>query len=195
MAQSLYTLENVYYVAGRSYLLDGKQINPGDVVENAHELRNIESFVRSRHLILVVDNHNDVPVYYQKDVKLASLVEQKFGLKIKHPEDPEDFAPEEHTIPEVLEFVEVHPELAEELLEAEEQGKDRITLEAALEEKLDEFRPEEHTVPEVLEYVDGDQELATEVLEAEQQGKTRITLISALEELLTAPEENDDDDA
>lgn len=192
MAQSLYTLDGIYYVAGRDYILDGKQIRAGDVVENARELRNVESFVRSRHLILVVDNHNDVPVYYQKDVKLASLVEQKYGLKINR-RDPEDFAPEEHTIPEVLEFVEEHPELIEEVLEAEEQGKDRVTLEAKLEEKLDEFRPEEHTVPEVLEYVGDDSELAAEVLEAEQQGKNRSTLTGPLEELITAPEENDDE--
>jgi hypothetical protein len=193
MAQSLYTLEGVYFVAGRDYLLDGKQIHAGDVVENANELRNVESFVRSRHLIPVVDDHNDVPVYYQKDVKLASLVEQKFGLKIKHPEDPEDFAPEEHTIPEVLEFVEEHPELTEEVLEAEEQGKDRVTLETKLEEKLDEFRPEEHTVPEVLEYVGDDQERASNVLAAEIDGKNRSTLTGPLEELLTAPEEDSTD--
>lgn len=89
MAQSLYTLKGIYYVAGRDYVLDGKQVRAGDVVEGAHELRNVESFVRSRHLIPVVDDLNDVPVYYQKDVKLASLVEGKFNLKIKKKAAPE----------------------------------------------------------------------------------------------------------
>lgn len=85
MAQSLYTLDGVYYVAGRSYSHNGVQYQPGDVVPDAKSFRNVEAMVRSRHLILVVDNPNDVPVYFQKDVKQADLVELKFGLKIKHP--------------------------------------------------------------------------------------------------------------
>lgn len=82
MAQSLYTLDKVYFVAGRSFKLNGKQIRAGQVVEGAHALRNIESFVRTRHLIAVVDNLNDVPVYHQKDVKTADLLELKYRLKI-----------------------------------------------------------------------------------------------------------------
>lgn len=88
MAQSLYTLKGIYYVAGRRYAHNGVSYEPGDVVDGAHEFRNVEAMVRSRHLIPVVDDLNDVPVYYQKDVKTADLVELKFKLKIKKKAEP-----------------------------------------------------------------------------------------------------------
>ena len=171
MPLSLNELPGIYYVAGRSFVLNGEKITTGDVVEGAKDLRNIESFVRSRHLIPVVENLNDVPVYHQKNVKVADLVEQKFKLKIKG--RPEAVEPE----------VEEEPEVTEEEPKTEE-------VEEAPEEAYD---PAEHTVPEVLEYVGDDQERAAAVLAAEEQGKDRSTLTSALEELLTTPEgENDE---
>lgn len=164
MAQSLYSLENIYFVAGRHYVHDGVTYEPGDVVEGARTFRNVEAMVRSRHLIPVVDNHNDVPVYFQKDVKLASLVEEKFRFTIKHP----DVAPDS---------------------EDEEPVEDGLEDEQT-EEVTEAYNPAEHTVPEVLEYVGNDKERAAAVLEAEtsEGGKNRSTLTGALEELLTAPE-------
>lgn len=98
MAQSLYTLKGIYYVAGRRYAHNGVSYEPGDVVDGAHEFRNVEAMVRSRHLIPVVDDLNDVPVYYQKDVKTADLVELKFKLKIKKKAAPK---PEQRPAPKV----------------------------------------------------------------------------------------------
>lgn len=88
MPLSLNELDSIYYVAGRRFVLNGKKYAIGDVVEGAKDLRNIESFVRSRHLIPVVNNLNDVPVYHQKNVKVAELVEKKFKLKIKKKAEP-----------------------------------------------------------------------------------------------------------
>ena len=41
MPLALNKLDGVYYVAGRDYILDGKQVRAGDVVEGAKDLRNI----------------------------------------------------------------------------------------------------------------------------------------------------------
>lgn len=51
-----------------------------------------------------------------------------------------DFDPAEHTIPEVLEHIEEHPEDADAVLKAEEAGKDRTTLEEKLAEPAKEAR-------------------------------------------------------
>lgn len=45
-----------------------------------------------------------------------------------------DFDPAEHTVPEVKEFVEQHPDVREEVLQAEQEGKGRVTLIEALED-------------------------------------------------------------
>ena len=185
MPLALNKLDGVYYVAGRDYILDGRQVRAGDVVEGAKDLRNIESFVRSRHLIPVVDDLNDVPVYYQKDVKLASLVESKFKLTINRCCEPE---PE----PEVEETEETPEETPEEA-ETETVTDASEETEEEPEETSDVFDVSEHTVPEVLEYVGDDRTRAEQVLEAELAGKNRSTLTSALEELLTAPEGETDE--
>ena len=119
--------------------------------------------MRSRHLIPVVDDLNDVPVYYQKDVKLAELVELKFKLTINR------------------------------CCETEEPTEEEPTETEEVEEEPEAYDPAEHTVPEVLEYVEDDTERAAQVLEAELAGKNRSTLTSALEELLTAPEGETDE--
>lgn len=147
MAQSLYTLPNIYYVAGRHYSHNGTVYAPGDVVPDANTFRNIEAMVRSRHLYAAVVNHNDVPKYYQKDVKSFELLEKKLGVEVNfekfQAELPEDvstetdeepvFVPGEHTVVEVVKYVEEHPEEREAVLEAEKADKDRSTLVAQLE--------------------------------------------------------------
>lgn len=148
MAQSLYTLPNIVFVAGRRFSYNGVTYDRGDVVPEARAWRNVEAAVRSRHVYLVVKDKNDVPVYFQKDVMTADLLEKKAKFTIKWPEpatettevvenpaeEPEGFDPAEHTIPEVLEYVGEDQGLAEAVLEAEVEGKNRSTLVASLEE-------------------------------------------------------------
>jgi hypothetical protein len=42
--------------------------------------------------------------------------------------DDDEFDPAAHTIGEVKEYVEAHPDYATEIMEAEQDGKDRVTL-------------------------------------------------------------------
>jgi hypothetical protein len=51
-----------------------------------------------------------------------------------------DFDPAEHKVPEVLEYVEKHPDEADAILKAEAAGKDRTTIEEALAEPAKEAR-------------------------------------------------------
>ena len=101
------------------------------------------------------------------------------------PEVPIAFDPAAHTVAEVEEYADEHPEQAAELLDAEVAGKNRSTLVAFL-EGLIPFDPGAYSVADVIAYADENPDEAEEILEAERAGKNRTTLISHLEGLVNA---------
>ena len=93
-----------------------------------------------------------------------------------------DFDPGEHTVDEVKEYVESHPDELEAVYEAEYSGKGRSTLVTWLEEQFP-FDPGEYTVAEVLEYAEANTDQLEDIIVAEVSGKNRSTLVSQLEGL------------
>ena len=100
------------------------------------------------------------------------------------PEDEESpegeaFDPGDHTIEEVMAYVDANPDEAHEVLEAEREGKARVTLLTQLEDLT--FDPAEYTVTQVIGYVEDHPEKLDDVIAAEQTGRNRTTLIAQLE--------------
>jgi hypothetical protein len=90
------------------------------------------------------------------------------------------YDPGEHTVAEVQQYVESHPDELEAVYDAEYNGKSRSTLVTWLEEQFP-FDPGEYTVSEVLEYAESNPDQLEEIIEAESAGKNRSTLVNQLE--------------
>ena len=101
------------------------------------------------------------------------------------PEVPIAFDPAAHTVAEVEEYVDQHPDQVQELLDAEVAGKNRTTLVNYL-QTLIPFEPGNYTVTEVISYVEENPDELDDVLEAERAGKNRSTLVSHLEAMQDA---------
>jgi hypothetical protein len=100
-------------------------------------------------------------------------------------EVPIAFDPAAHTVAEVQEYAEEHPDQAQEMLDAEVAGKNRTTLINYL-STLIPFDPGAHTVTEVIAFVEDNPDLLEDVLDAEREGKNRTTLVSHLESMQAA---------
>ena len=103
------------------------------------------------------------------------------------PDDGEDtqeipigFDPAAHTVTEVQEYADEHPDQVEEMYEAEVAGKNRSTLVAYLESMIP-YDPGDYTVQEVADYAEENPDQLDDIITAEQAGKNRSTLVSQLE--------------
>lgn len=138
---------NVKFMAGRPFTHDGDDYLPGDMVEPAKGWRNLESAIRSRHLIPVVDDIGDVPAYMQKEVKTVDFAHQKMGWVRSEGKESEEISsslegekilnPDIHTANEIYAYLNEHPEQTEDMLRIERNGKNRVTVVAALEKRLE----------------------------------------------------------
>ena len=136
----------VHFIAGRLFTHDGKQYFPGEPVDDARDWKNLESAVRSRHLWAVAEDPSALPLSMVKDVKaldfaLTKLRADKYADDIAardaEPEQEPGFDPTTHKISEVLDYLGLHPEEAEAVLERERaSAKPRVRLITELEERL-----------------------------------------------------------
>lgn len=201
MPSQLIKNDNVSFVCSREFTYAGEQYHLGDDFPQEKAL-NIETLVRTRYLIPVIDSIDDKPRHWHREVRLRANVMEKLGVKekvinLEFPSVPTDdvvrdegnelrasaqknidaetkIEPEDHTVDEVLQHADEHPDQIGALLDAEEDGKDRVTLTSALESrKL--YDPAEHTVIEVLDYLTGEitEDERNRVLEAESDEKAR----------------------
>jgi hypothetical protein len=121
-------------------------------------MNNIETFVRNRYLIPVVDSYDDKPRHWYREIKLRSDVEARMGLEqpdqivppgeddgLKSPHDIVDsgppvggggtppaggagYDPNEHTIKDIKMYVMSHHDELEAVITKEENGQARSTL-------------------------------------------------------------------
>jgi hypothetical protein len=97
---------------------------------------NIETLVRNRFLIPVVDSYDDKPRHWYREIKLRSDVEAKMGLDNRPDEElppapdvpVEEFDPNDFSVKKVKAYVNEHPEETQVVLNKEENGKNRSTL-------------------------------------------------------------------
>ena len=97
-------------------------------------------------------------------------------------EVPVGYDPAAHTVGEVQDYVNEHPEQLEEMYEAEVAGKNRTTLVTWLEDQFP-YDPGAWNVQEVVDYAEENPEQLDDIIAAEQAGKNRSTLINQLEGL------------
>lgn len=86
----------VEFVAGRNFLWDGNQYVVGDTIANADikTAHNRESLIRSRRVVAVTVDLNDVPRAYRKEIGDRALF-----FKKNHRSDVKLFDPRGRTIP------------------------------------------------------------------------------------------------
>ena len=96
------------------------------------------------------------------------------------PEVDVGYDPAAHSVADVEEYAEEHPDSAQELLDAEVAGKNRPTLVAYL-ESLIPFDPGDYSIPDVLNYARANPDQLEDIIAAEEAGKARTTLLSQLE--------------
>ena len=183
MPTQLYTNSAIYFIAARNFTYDGVDYEIGDEFPQDAGTGRLDLLVRTRRVYAVVDNPEDKPRHWHHHVWVKDVLLKKLGkdenrtrtLSAGKSTAEAEYDPAEHTVEEVKEYVEEHPDQAEEILEAELEGKERKTLVPALEEAVP-FDPNDHTMPEVLEYLtspDTSPEEQERVLELERNGKAR----------------------
>src|SRR5262245_11936746 len=69
MPTQFYYLDSVDFIAGKNFNLNGKPYKVGDEVPEAKDLLGLETYVRTRHLIPVTDDKNNVPKMFWREVK------------------------------------------------------------------------------------------------------------------------------
>lgn len=139
--------DRIVFLAGRHFAHGGHRFVPGEEITNARQWPNLESAVRSRHLVAVADDLEQIPHLYRRDVKNRAQMEAKLGLEQnlankpadlpapEQPEQPSGLSPE-MTIKDILDYLGFHPEQTEGALEMERHGKNRPRLIHELEERL-----------------------------------------------------------
>ena len=95
------------------------------------------------------------------------------------PEVPVGFDPAAHSVPEVMEYVNDHPDQAGEIYDAEVAGKNRTTLLSQL-EPLIPYDPGDWSVSEVVTYAEENPDEVADIIASEEGGKNRSTLLTQL---------------
>ena len=84
MPSILTRYEGVSFIAGKNFTHNGTEYKMGDDVPKAKEFSNLETLIRSRRLIPVVDNYSkDAPFQFHREVKEKDLALRKLGLEPK----------------------------------------------------------------------------------------------------------------
>lgn len=156
MASAMYDNKNIEFVVTRPMRFKGKQYKIGDDLPKKElNLVNPEVLIRTRHITPVVEDTKFKPKFFHREVKPRSVVFDRLGLEdkksskksSKQEEDPQQDANEvgdlkkkseresddtftvaDHTAAEVLDFVDAHPDLIDDVIKAEKKGKARVTL-------------------------------------------------------------------
>jgi len=171
MPSILRDLPAVAWVAGKNFNFKGKSYQVGDEVPEINEFPRLEVFVRTRTVIPVVDSIEDTPFQFRHTVMTRERAQHKLSIghpaggpsDRKHSEttvrdlgntsaeqesaeevDENEFNPANHSIDEVMEYVEENPDEVLSVYALEEQGKDRPRLKKKLDEILNRQAEEEN---------------------------------------------------
>ena len=91
----------------------------------------------------------------------------------------ESYDPADHTVSEVVAYVQAHPDEVDAVYAAEQAGKGRTTLLDHLADLIP-FDPSDYTVPEVTAYAVEHPEEIPDLIAAEEAGRNRATLLNHL---------------
>jgi len=158
MPSQLVKNDNVTFLVAKDFVWDGVQYKLGDDFDQNIAIGRIELLVRTRRIIPVVENSSVKPRHWHREVRLRSDVERRLGVSrdvvtaldqsppVSELDSSEDlgFDPSEHSVNEVLDYVENHPDEALSVYALEEQGKNRSTLKSKLDDILNQQAEEEN---------------------------------------------------
>lgn len=163
MPSILTKYDRVEFLAGRPFTYSGVEYQKGDPVDNAKSFNNLESMVRSRYLVPVVDDYSkDAPLQFRREVLTRDLALRKLGISGEGvtegrqgsgeggaqqgfatsvsgndaPETSDEFDPGKHSVSGVLDYVDEYPDELLSVYALEEQGKARPTLLKQLDDRL-----------------------------------------------------------
>ena len=83
MPSQLLTNEAISFIVGKNFIFNGQEYSYGEEFDQDAvriPANNIETLVRNRFLIPVVDDFKDKPRHWYREIKLRSDVEAKMGL-------------------------------------------------------------------------------------------------------------------
>lgn len=131
--------DEVAFVAARDFNFDDQSYAKGDVIPDAKTWMKLEILVRNRYVIPVIEDRNNAPKMFYREVKTPEAAEHILRMPINWGdggESEETFDPSEHTISQVLAYVQTNPDRLYAVYEAEESGKNRSTLIRQLEDLI-----------------------------------------------------------
>jgi hypothetical protein len=174
MPSQLINNEAISFVCAKNFTYAGEDYQMGDDFPQ-EVAKNIESLVRARFLIPVIESTDDKPRHWHREVRtreeaMEYLNRDRVQLRMHHEPDSDEVVDIEK-----LTYPETTPE-AEEL--AESQSEETTTAAQAVHD--DQYDPSYHTVVEVNTYLaTADAEERERVLEAERNGKARKGILEA----------------
>lgn len=143
MPSILRDLPAVGWIAGKNFTFNGQQYKVGDEVPDINEFPRLEVFVRTRTVIPIVEETQELPFQFRHMVMTKERAAAKLGITFDsapataEPTQPDlEFNPADHDINGVLEYVEENPDEALSVYALEEEGKNRTTLLKKLDEVL-----------------------------------------------------------
>ena len=101
MPSILTEYEGVSFIAARPFIWGDNTYQMGDDVPDAKTFGNLESLVRSRRLIPVIDNKDDAPFQFHREVMSRELALTKLGLDPSAAAGHEDPAKQKEPVIEV----------------------------------------------------------------------------------------------
>jgi len=135
MPSQLITNDNVEFICGRNFTFNGKDYKLGEDFPQDEALGRIETLVRTRHVIPVVESYDVKPRHWHREVRIKSEVLDKLGVKQKSEspkkekpkmgpgDDPSNFG-----VNEVLEYLlsdHIDQDEYDRVINAEVNGKGR----------------------------------------------------------------------
>lgn len=155
MPSQLIKNDNVDFLCARDFVWDGVQYKMGDDFDQEIAVGRIELLVRTRRVIPVVEDSSVKPRHWHREVRIRSDVENRLGVSrdVVTPLDQtsaEDkteglgYNPADHTIDEVMDYVENNPDEVLSVYALEEQGKNRPRLLSKLDEILNQQAEDEN---------------------------------------------------
>jgi hypothetical protein len=157
MPSILRDLPAVSWVAGKNFNFKGTNYKVGEEIADINEFPRVEVYVRTRHVIPVVERAEDIPFQFRHVVMTRERANRK--LASGHPGGGPADVPVSTPVRQLE---------TDEKSERTDQGYD----------------PSDHTIDDVLAHVGEDSQKATEIYVAEEQGKNRSTLLTKLEDII-----------
>ena len=180
MPSQLYKNEGISFVCAKNFKWRDTEYHQGDDFPQ-EEANNVETMVRSRFLIPVVDDLDDKPRHWHREVQLRDQVMAKLNQEVVQIVMPDQEAqtPDGEPYGESTDTPAPSEELPEPTQADDTAGAgggydSQPEPPESLEETYD---PSEHNVIAVQEYIDEHPEQKDEVLAMERAGKNRKGLV------------------